>query len=400
MSVTMLLRRSPELDVATLGAMNLVSSTALKQPKTPPSRAQSPQHAVSNNTPPLRPEHMTHRAHPQGRNQVVPHTIRLRDLQSHAAHGDLGSEVEDNRMAGESRSWHSAQRGGSTEPAMQQHVSQHAQHGSVSAQHARSLPARSSTSPKGYQDMDPTPEEAPSDLERSSQKLAKQPPASIQQEMSHSSTSTESAAPGQGRLLTYSRASSVSPAGGLTMGGAFSIQGPALDTDDFGAAEAADAAAVSEGAQDCSTQPSALATQLSRRSSIVRFMLASADPSQDPNAASIPQTTQDGAEHAGHALPQSEETEAAAPHGADGTWASDRRTLSSLASSTSLKGVLKKTTSRDRAAASPALNSPEVSFACGAGEQDGDVADAVCAMQSGALVKQGSESFPSWLTEG
>lgn len=408
MSVTMLLRRSPELDVATLGGMNLVCSTALRQLKTPPSRALSPQHAMSNNTSPLHPEHLTQRAHPQGRNQVVPHTIRLRDLQSHGAHGDLGSEVEDERVAGKARSRPSAQRGGSAEPAMQQqHVSQHAQHSSVNAQHARSLHAQSSTCPRADKYMDPSAEGAAFDLNHCSQKLAEQLPAGIQQEMSHSSTSTESAAPGQGRPLTYSRASSVSPAGGLTMGGAFSIQGPALDTDDVGAAEAADAAAVSEAAQGCSTQPSALATQLSRRSSTVRFMLASADPSQNPNAASvtpIPHTTEDDAEHAGHGVQQSKETEGAELRGADGMWASDRHTLS-LSTTSSLKGVLKKTTSRDSAVVSPcdisrALNSPGVSFAWGALEQDSGIADAVCAMQSSTLQKQGSESFPSWLTGG
>ena len=404
MSVTMLLRRSPELDVTTLGGMNLVSSTALRQPKTPPSRAQSPQHAMSNNTPPLCPEHMTQRAHPQGRNQVVPHTIRLQDLQSHGAHGDLGSKEEDERMVGKSRSWHSAQHG-STEPAMQEHVSQHAQHSSVNsnAQHARSLHARSSTSPEADKSMDPSAEEFAFDLNHCSQKLAEQPPAGMKQEMSHSSMSTDSAAPGQGRPLTCSRASSVSPAGGLAMGGAFSIQGPALDTDDVGAAEAADAAAGSEQAQGCNTQPSALATQLSRKSSTVRFMLASEDPSQDPNTASaapIPHATQDAAEHA---VQQSEmKSEAAEPCGADRMWASDRHTPSPSATS-SLKGVLKKTTSRDSAVVSPcdvsqALNSPGVSFALGDG--DSEIADAVCAMQSGTLLKQGSESFPSWLTGG
>ena len=403
MSVTMVLRRSPDLNVAALGGMNLVSSTTLRQPIPPPSsRAQSPQLAMSNNSLSGHPEHVAPRAHPKGRNSVVPHAIHLRDLQGSVAHGDLGSEVEDERVAGKAhvQSWHPAQHGRSTEHSMQ-HMSQHAQRSSsVNAQRARfsgSVHAQTSNHPRLHAHMDASPEEAAFDLYHHSQMLNEQLPAGMKWELSDD-TSTGSAAPG--RPLPSSRASSISPTGALTMGGAYSIQGPALDTDAV-AANAADASG------SCSIQPSALATQLSGRSSTVRFMLAS-DPSQDPSAVSlalIPHTVEDDGEHAGHAVLQSQGTKDSMPHGADEALALDKRTLSLSSTASSLKGVLKKTTSKGSAVSplfggSQALGSAGVSFALGAGDEDSSNDDTVSAMQSSALLKQGSESFPSWLTDG
>ena len=397
MSVTMLLRRSPELEVATLEGMNLISSSTLSQPTTPPSRAHSPQHAMSNNTSTPHPEHMSIRGHPKGRTPVVPHIIHLRDLQGDATHADLGSQVE-----GNSKSWHSAQHSRSTE-----HMSQHAQHGGVNAQHARSpnsMYARSSSPPSLPGHLDSSPGEAAFDLCHSSQKLVEQLPTGMKQELSHSSTSAEGAALGQGRPVPYSRASSISPTGDLTMGGAYSIQGPALDTDAVGA-EAEDAAA-SGGAQGCcSPQPSALRSQLSGRSSTVRFMLDMPGPDEDPNIASMAPIAEDDAEHARHAVLQSQHAEDAVPHEVDGMWASDKCTLSLSSTAGSLKGVLKKTASRESAATLSsdiiqALNSHGISFAFGAGDEDSSNEDAMSAMQSSALLKQGSESFPSWLIGG
>ena len=404
MSVTMLLRRSPDLNVATLEGMNLVSSTTLRQPMTPPSRAQSPQHAMSNNTSTAHPEHMSLRVHPKGRNTVVPHIIHLRDLQGDAMLGDLGSQVEGNN----SRPWHSALHGRSTEH-MSQHA-QHAQHGSVNAQHARSpssMYAQSSSPARLCGHMNSSPGDAAVDLYQSSQKLVKQLPAGTKQETSHSSTLTESAAPGQGRPLPCSRASSISPAGDLTMGGAYSIQGPALDTDTVGAEAknaAADAAAVSVAVQgSCSPQHSALGSQLSGRSSTVRFMIDTPNPDEDPSNASMAPIAGVDADHARHAVLRSQHTEDAVLHEEDGMWASDKRTLSLSSSASSLKGGLKKTASRDSAVTplcdvSQALSSHGISFALGAGVEDSSNDDATYSMQSVALLKQGSESFPSWLT--
>ena len=388
-SVTMLLRRSPDLNVATLEGMNLVSSTTLRQPIKPPSRAQSPQHAMSNNSSSAHSEHMSLRAHPKGRNPVVPHVIHLRDLQGDAMHRDLGSLVE-----GDSRLWRSAQHGRSTE-----HMSQH-------AQHARS-PSSSLPTLQGH--MDSSLGEAAFDLYHHSQKLAEQPPAGRKREVSHSSTPTESAAPGQGRPLPCSRASSISPAGGLTTGGACSIQGPALDTDEVGAVAndaAAEATAASDGAQhSCSPQPSALGSQLSGRSSTVRFMLDTPNPDEDPSIASMAPIAADDAEHARHAVLLLQHTGDAMPHEADGMWASDKRTLSLSSTPSSLTGVLKKTASRDSAVnsscdVSQASNSHGISFALGSDDGDGSNDGAISSMQSSALLKHGSESFPSWLTGG
>lgn len=365
MSVTMLLRRSPDLNVATLEGMNLVSSTTLSQPITPPSRAQSPQHAMSNDTFTDPPEHMPLRALPKARNPVVPHIILLRDLQADALHGEQGSEVE-----GKSRSWHSAQHAGS--PSTMQ--------------------AQSRSSPSA--------EEAAFDLYHHSQM-----PAVMKQETGHSSPPTESAAPGQGRPLPCSRASSISPAGGLTTGGAYSIQGPALDTDALGT-EAVGAAAASDGAQgSCSPQPSALGSQLSGRSSTVRFMFETSNPLQDPSRASTAAIAEDDAEHARHAVLQSQHSDDAVPREADRMWDSDKRTWSLSSTASSLKGVLKKTASKDSAVTLPcdsgqAWSSHGISFALGAGNEDSSNEDAISSMQSSALLKQGSESFPSWLTGG
>ena len=214
---------------------------------------------------------------------------------------------------------------------------------------------------------------------------------------------------GQGRPLPCSRASSISPAGGLTTGGAYSIQGPALDTDAVGAVAndaAAEATAASDGAQhSCSPQPSALGSQLSGRSSAVRFMLDTPNPDEDPSIASTAPIAADDAEHARHAVLLSQHTGDAMPHEADGMWASDKCTLSLSSTPSSLKGVLKKTASRDSAVTSScdisqALNSHGISFALGSDDGDGSNDGAISSMQSSALLKHGSESFPSWLTGG
>lgn len=397
LSVTMLLRRSPELDVATLGGMNLVSSTTLQQPTTPPSRCQSPQHVVSNQTCPSAAEHIAFRAHPQGRNAVMPHVIHLRDVHGHSAHENRDTDLDHGRLAGTLQPWHSAQHGSSAQHSMQ-HMPQHAQRTKPSS----SMHAQSSNShPRLHAHTDSSPEGAVFDLYHHSQKLAEQLPAELKVEESND-ISGASAAFSHGRRSPGSRASSISPAGALVTGGAYSIQGPALDTDP----EAADAAAVfAETQSSGSIQPLALDTELSIKSSTVRFKLAGSDPSNDPSAPSsahVPTELED--EHGGHAALQSEDVEGAVPHGPRELWASNKRTLSLSSTGPSLKGVLKKSMSRDCAVVapygtSPALESSGVSFALGA-EEDSIDEDLVSCMPSSALLKQGSESFPAWLTGG
>ncbi|KAL3161488.1 hypothetical protein ABBQ32_010365 [Trebouxia sp. C0010 RCD-2024] len=392
MSVTMLLRRSPELDVATLGGMNLVSSTTLQQPTTPPSRAQSHQQAVSNQTCLSgAAEHVPLRAYPRGRNTVVPHTIHLRDVHTHTVHVDLGREVEYDRPVGKSQPWHSAQHSRSMQHSMPQHAEQTK---SSSSMHARS----SNSHPRIHAHADSGSEGAAFDLYHHSQKLTEQLQAGLKWELSDMSGA--SAATSQGRRSPGSRASSISPAGADLEGGAYSLQEPALDTD----ASAADAAAVSaESHSSGSAQRSALDTQLSGKST-VRFMLAGSNLSNDPGAVSaapIPTEIED--EDAGHAVAESEDAEGAEPLGAHGLWAS-QRTLSSTSSGLSLKGVLKKSMSRKSTVippygTSPALESSGVSFALTA-EEDSMDEDPPSCMPSGALLKQGSESFPAWLTAG
>lgn len=395
MSVTMLLRRSPELDVATLGGMNLVSSTTLQQPTTPPSRSQSPQQAVSNQTCLSgAAEHVPLRAHPRGRNAVVPHAIHLRDVRTHTARADLDRDGEDDRLACNLQPWHSAMHGRSTQHSMPQHAQR--------TKSSNSMHAQSSIShPRMHAHVDSSPEGAAYDLYHHSQKLTEQLPAGLKWEVSDMSGA--SAATSQGRRSPGSRASSISPAGALPMGGAYSMQEPALDSDPA----AADAAAVSaETHSSGSAQPSALDTQLSGKST-VRFMLAGSDLSNGPSAVSsapIPTQMEDeDARHTQHAAEESEDAEGAEPHGAHGLWAS-QRTTSLTASGLSLKGVLKKSMSRKSAVMSSygttaALESSGVSFALAA-EEDKIHEDPLSCMSSGVLQKQGSESFPAWLTAG
>lgn len=85
MSLTMLLRRSPDLDVETLGQMNLVSSSSLKGPEEPQANAKQPaEHVVSNDnnthTDVLDRHHLHSKPAPRPRHAVVPHAIHLTDL--------------------------------------------------------------------------------------------------------------------------------------------------------------------------------------------------------------------------------------------------------------------------------------------------------------------------------
>lgn len=84
MSLTMLLRRSPDLDVETLGGMNLVSSSTVKGPEEAQSEEEPPEHVVSNDSHPYPTVKQSQQIHlkpvPRPRQAVFPHAIHLKDL--------------------------------------------------------------------------------------------------------------------------------------------------------------------------------------------------------------------------------------------------------------------------------------------------------------------------------
>lgn len=85
MSLTMLLRRSPDLDVEALGQMNLVSSSTVKGPEEPqPDEKEPAEHVVSNDKkgPMEVPNSLQLHSKPvpRPRHAVTPHAIHLRDL--------------------------------------------------------------------------------------------------------------------------------------------------------------------------------------------------------------------------------------------------------------------------------------------------------------------------------
>lgn len=85
MSLTMLLRRSPDLDVEALGQMNLVSSSTVKGPEEPqPDEKEPAEHVVSNDKKAPVEGLNSHQLHskpvPRPRHAVMPHAIHLRDL--------------------------------------------------------------------------------------------------------------------------------------------------------------------------------------------------------------------------------------------------------------------------------------------------------------------------------
>lgn len=84
MSLTMLLRRSPDLDVETLGRMNLVSSSTVKGPEEVQSNEEPPEHVVSNDHHPYPKVTQSQQIHlkpvPRPRQAVFPHAIHLKDF--------------------------------------------------------------------------------------------------------------------------------------------------------------------------------------------------------------------------------------------------------------------------------------------------------------------------------
>jgi len=234
------------------------------------------------------------------------------------------------------------------------------------------------------------------DLYRLSQTLMMQPLAGLQEMQSNGRGESPNAA----RSLPQ---------------GSCSMQSPALDS--YEAEAAAVGAAESQGS--FSIQPPALDSPLSRKASSVRFTM---------DRAFTPDTgTHDDSSQGAGASPELMQT-ANSPSvddrdmsiGLEGSPSSSsnsspagtiavsavNRTMSFVSNTSSLKSALKQSVSNASSAAAALSRGNStlkgsvsgVSFALGGGESTADKeADSA---QDDALIKQGSGSFPSWLTDG
>ena len=415
MSVTMLLRRSPELDVATIGQMNLISSTTLRLSVTPPSRCGSPDHVVSNTTHPVHKELVSSRPVPKGQNAVVPHVVHLRDLQSLNLGGNSdvsadsgGKEFEGVRttMRG-GQAWDLTQYGNtnghSTAKHAQQGLTQRAQHGVGDA----ALSASFSTTQSKVADAQPSnhavvtgmsdtaADDETFDLYHLSQTLKMQPLAGLRE--MHSSSRCEP--PSGARFLPQ---------------GSCSMQSPALDS--YEAEAAAVGAAESQGS--FSVQWPSLDSPLSRKASCVRFTTDLAftpdtgthhDLSQRTGATQeLMQTANSPSvddRDASIGLEGSPSSSSSIPVGSIAVSAVNR-TMSSVSNTSSLKSALKQSVSNASSAAAALSRGNStlkgsvsgVSFALDGGESYAD--QEAGPAQDDALIKQASGSFPSWLTDG
>ncbi|DBA83475.1 TPA: hypothetical protein ACH3X2_006406 [Trebouxia sp. C0005] len=410
MSVTMLLRRSPELDVATLGHMNLISSNTLRLPATPPSRCRSPDHVVSNTTHSAHKEVVSTRPVPKGRNTVVPHVVHLRDLQTLGGNADVSSESGGKEFEGLRRTmrggqaWDLTQFGNTNGHSMAKHaqqgLTQRVQHGlgdaAVSASfrstHSKVAGAQFGKHAVDTCMTDTAADDDTFDLYHLSRTLTMQP------------------LPGLQEMQSKGRDESPNGARPLPQGSC-SMQSPALDSYE------AEAAAESQGS--FSIQPPAFDSPLSRKASSVRFTVDSAfspdtgthdDSSQGVGAspevmqtANSPSVDDRDVSIGVEGSPSSSSSSSPA-----GTIAARivNRTMSSVSNTSSLKSALKHSVSNASSAAAPLSRGNSalkgsvsgVSFALSGGESSADQeADSA---QDDALIKQGSESFPSWLTDG
>ena len=364
MSVTMLLRRSPELDPTALGHMHLISSTTLSHSVTPPDRARSPDHVRSNNSIDSLGQKglITLRAVPKGRGAVVPHSVHLRDL-----HGLKLKAAS--------------------------------QHGSTActAGHAQAVVIGQAASVQlGKSELtaqSDTASGAEFDLCDQSQKLAMQLQAGLQSQLqlpviaANKRGGLVSIAAHHADLAACMLASDIhmdrdavsrneSPDSELHAAqGSYSMQLPALDSDTAGTA----AAGADQSQGPCSVQPSAADAPLARKSSTVRFLLDSQKDDTDCAAScsgviAVEET---------HSISQSPAvSEVPGLHGS--------RSVSSLSAAGSLKSALKSTLSG-------ASSASAVSFAVDDGVSS--QAQGVDQERGEAPLKQGSGSFPSWLTE-
>ncbi len=411
MSVTMLLRRSPELDVATLGHMNLISSNTLRQSATPPSQCGSPDHVVSNTSHPVHKEVVSTRPVPKGRNTVVPHVVQLRDLQSLNLGGNAdvsadsgGKEFEGVRrtMRG-GQAWDLTQYGNANGHSMAKHaqqgLTQRVQHGVGDAAVSASFRTTQSKVADGQSSKhavvtsvsDNAADNDTFDLYHRSQTLTMQPLAGSQE------------------MQSSSRCESPNGARSCPQGSC-SMQSPALDS------YAAEAAAESQGS--FSIQPPALDSPLSRKASSVRFTIDHAftpdtgtDEYSSQRAGASPelmQTANSPSMHdrdAGVSL-EGGPSSSSSPAGTVAVSAVIR-TMSSVSNTSSLKSALKQSVSNASSAVAALSRGTStlkgsvsgVSFALDGGDESCADKGADSA-QNGALIKQGSGSFPSWLTDG
>ena len=463
MSVTMLLRRSPELDVASLSRLNLISSNTLSPSATPPSRSGSPNLIMSNNTLSVHNEHVTVKMPHKGRDAVVPQTLRLRELhlggnaEAAVDSGGNGAEAVRKTVHG-SQLWdviqHGSFNGHSTTKRAQQADMQHTQHSMADAE--QSAPVRSAKN-KAFTTTDTqcsvinssansASEEHPYDLYHHSQKLTMQlaagfrghtvhgvpadpsPPAANGQlsvaehadmNVTHAEAVTSAAAKCVANLQLVgevdkdlggqSVSRSESPdAGRLPPTGSCSMQLPGLDSYEGGTA----AAEAVEVQRSYSIQSPAAGTHLMRRVSSVRFLSDLVDSPDDgtddassqntsPSAALIHNTDRASAD--GSAVADSPLQPSTSLSDQDPTCCV-HRTVSSVSTASSLKSALKQTLSRVSSVATPSRGGGSllgsvsgVSFAVG--HEEAEEAEGSAFGQSSALMKQGSESFPSWLTD-
>ncbi len=188
------------------------------------------------------------------------------------------------------------------------------------------------------------------------------------------------------------------------------MQSPALDS------YAAEAAAESQGS--FSIQPPALDSPLSRKASSVRFTIDHAftpdtgtDEYSSQRAGASPelmQTANSPSMHdrdAGVSL-EGGPSSSSSPAGTVAVSAVIR-TMSSVSNTSSLKSALKQSVSNASSAVAALSRGTStlkgsvsgVSFALDGGEESSADKGADSA-ENGALIKQGSGSFPSWLTDG
>ena len=157
------------------------------------------------------------------------------------------------------------------------------------------------------------------------------------------------------------------------------MQMPGLDSDGLGAR----ATGADQSKNCCRNQPSAASPPLVHKSSTVRFILDSQADSAD--------ISQEQASHDDTSIAEVQiASETSYPN--DLPSLSGSRSVSSLSNAGSLKSALKQTLSS-------ASSASGVSFALEGNDDDDDSAENAAKGQGTGLVKEGSQSFPTWLTE-
>ena len=403
MSVTMMLRR-PELDVASLGAMNLVASSTLSPAIPEVSKSHARSH-TSNNGHSVRGGRRPKRGPFAKGKAMVPHLALAAlhgctEQDTTATKGTIqeAKSGPQDRTAAASRVWSQVEHGQSSELSM---VSQ-AQQASCGIASTQAQTDCLGTGPN-LDDFQRLHQQKPvCELPHRTQKLDVQ---LLGTGVGAESDAASAALTRDSRALLTSRALSNSP-------------GPALDTDSAAAEANVDPG---QPQSPSSMRPSALQSELSRKSSTVRFVAPhpltptpKADPSSGPSQGI-------GAGHS-DLNEESHMADKLHPHGTEMLSPDDsfhgtvRHTVSASLTASSLRSVLKKTTSSSSVAgvahgSNRMLESSGISFALDAAtagenshdEHDHEVtrhANANAAAQSSGLVMQDSECFPAWLVGG